>query len=293
MELNLILKKKGIKIMSIEHFTGTVWSESLLKSLNEKYVGVANCFRDFEGEIKEKGSVVRMCGITGVNVSTYKPNTDMNDPQTLTSFSRDIAIDQAKYFNFQIDDVDRAQAVPKVMDLALQTAAESLAKTADNYVYSLWSKADSKNVISDTDVSSYDILGRFLNIRQKLMEAGVSDPNDIVIEVSPAIAKMILEAKMTSASENTPYLDSGAIGSIFGCKVFVSNNVHVEQIDNTAYHYCFIRTKRAIAFAEQISNVVAYSPEKRFCDAVKGLHLYGANVIYPQEFYVFKVPVYN
>ena len=57
--------------MSIEHFTGTVWSESLLKSLSEKYVGVANCFRDFEGEIKEKGSVVRMCGLSDIGYKGY------------------------------------------------------------------------------------------------------------------------------------------------------------------------------------------------------------------------------
>ena len=279
--------------MSIEHFTGTVWSESLLKSLNQKYVGVANCFRDFEGEITEKGSVVRMCGITGIALSQYTPNTDMREPDTLSSFSRDIAIDQAKYFNFQIDDVDRAQSVPKIMDLALQTAAESLAKDADKYVYSLWSKAPSKNIISDTDVSYVDILDRILKIRKKLMEEGISDPNDIVIEVTPAVAQMILQAKMNTATENAPYLDSGAIGSVFGCKVFVSNNIYTEITDNTAHHYCFIRSKRAIAFAEQISNVVAYSPEKRFCDAVKGLHLYGANVIYPNEFYVFNVPIYS
>lgn len=45
-----------------------------------------------------------------------------------------------------------------------------------------------------------------------------------------------------------------------------------------------MRTKRAIAFAEQLSEIEAYRPEKRFSDAVKGLHLYGAKVVYPNEF---------
>jgi hypothetical protein len=43
------------------------------------------------------------------------------------------------------------------------------------------------------------------------------------------------------------------------------------------------RSKRAIAFAEQLSEIDAYRPERRFADAVKGLHLYGAEVIYPSE----------
>ena len=49
------------------------------------------------------------------------------------------------------------------------------------------------------------------------------------------------------------------------------------------YHKCIARTKRAIAFAEQLSEINAYRPEKRFADAVKGLHLYGAKVVYPKE----------
>ena len=37
----------------------------------------------------------------------------------------------------------------------------------------------------------------------------------------------------------------------------------------------------AITFAEQIAKVEAYRPEKRFADALKGLHLYGAKVTRP------------
>ena len=278
--------------MSIEHFTGTVWSESLLKSLNEKYVGVANCFRDFEGEIKEKGSVVRMCGISDISIKNYTPNADMANADELVSFSRDIVIDQAKYFNFQIDDVDQAQAVPKIMDLALQNAADCLAKEADKYIYGLWRTADPMHIITDTTVTSYDILEKILGVRKLLLENGVNDISEIVIEVSPAVANMILQAKLNTASENNEYLEAGCLGSLFGCKIYVSNNIESEEIDGATYFKCYIRSKRAIAFAEQISKVVAYTPEKRFSDAVKGLHLYGAKIIYPEEFYVLDIPMY-
>jgi hypothetical protein len=50
-----------------------------------------------------------------------------------------------------------------------------------------------------------------------------------------------------------------------------------------------MRTKRAIAFAEQISDIEAFRPEKRFADAVKGLHLYGAQAIYPNEMVMIKI----
>ena len=73
---------------------------------------------------------------------------------------------------------------------------------------------------------------------------------------------------------------------IAACKIYVSNNV---VIDENGFHQCLFRTKRAVTFAEQISEVEAYRPEKRFADAVKGLHLYGAKVVYPDEFMVLCV----
>ena len=44
-----------------------------------------------------------------------------------------------------------------------------------------------------------------------------------------------------------------------------------------------MRTRRAVAFASQISEINAYRPESRFADAVKGLHLYGAKIVYQNE----------
>ena len=82
---------------------------------------------------------------------------------------------------------------------------------------------------------------------------------------------------------------------IAGCKVFVSNNINKLISDGgatTAYR-CMMRTKRAIAYAEQLSEIEAYRPESRFCDAVKGLHLYGAAVIYPEELYVLEYVIKN
>ena len=57
--------------MAISNFLSTVWSENLLTALDTKYIGVANCNRDYEGEIKEKGSKVKICGVGSITVSDY------------------------------------------------------------------------------------------------------------------------------------------------------------------------------------------------------------------------------
>ena len=45
----------------------------------------------------------------------------------------------------------------------------------------------------------------------------------------------------------------------------------------------------ATSYAEQISKVEAFRPEKRFADALKGLHLYGAKVVRPEALVVASV----
>ena len=270
--------------MAITNFISTIWSENLLKKLETKYVGVLNCNREYEGDIKEQGSEVKICGVGGVNVSDYTKNTDMTIFQTLSDYVSTLRIDQAKYFNFQIDDVDRAQSNPKLMDEAMKVAAGALATQADRFVYSLYDSASYE--ITNDAVTADAIVNHIIDLKTEMMKNGVMDMDDIVVEVSPDIASLILKAKIDLGTNNMEALETGLLGKVAGCKVYVTNNIYVDDDD---YHKCYVRTKRAIAFAEQISEVEAYRPEKRFADAVKGLHLYGAKVIYPSEFMVLSL----
>ena len=109
--------------MAITNFIPTIWSENLLTALDKQYIAVANCNRDYEGEIKNKGSVVKICGVGDITVSDYTKDTDMSAPQALSDTVMELKIDQAKFFNFQIDDVDKAQCTPKLMEAAMKSAA--------------------------------------------------------------------------------------------------------------------------------------------------------------------------
>ena len=269
--------------MAITNFIPTVWSETLYKELDKQYIAVANCSRDFEGDIKNCGSVVKICGVGEITVNEYTKNTDMSTPQDLTDTVKELTIDRARYFNFQIDDIDKAQSIPKLLEQAMNTAAAGLSDEADAYVYSLY--GDAGSTVEVTGATAETILDAIIEAREKLYESNVSDSSNVVIEVSPAVATLILKAKILSASDNTAALETGCLGSVAGCKVFVSNNIK----NSEGSHKCIVRTKRAIAFAEQLSEIEAFRPEKRFADALKGLHLYGASVVYPKEMVVLSV----
>lgn len=267
--------------MAINKFLSMVWSETLYNKLNKQYIAVSNCNRDFEADIKEIGTCIRVCGVGDVDVKEYNKDSDMGAPQALSDLSKEFMIDQARYFNFQLDDIDKAQCSPKLMEAAMKTAAEALANEADRYVYGLYNRAS--HVFTLDNTTADNILNVILAARTKLYEENVSNPEDIVIEVSPKIAEIILKAKLNVGSDNSDILEHGCIGTVAGCKVFVSNNIHSETLDDTTYYKCIMRTKRAVAFVEQISEIHAYRPEQRFADAVKGLYLYGAGVIYDNE----------
>ena len=267
--------------MAITNFISTVWSETLLGALDKRYVGVANCNRAYEGDIRECGAVVKICGVGDVSVGDYTKNTDMSAPQTLDDRLCELVIDQAKYFNFQIDDIDRAQSSPRLMSEAMRVAAAALANTADAYVYSLY--GDAGKTLKHEAVTADNVMDLLISARTALYAAGVSDMSDAVIEVSPEIAALILKAKIALSSDIGEAMEAGCLGSVGGCRIFVSSNIVKEDGSGVTMHKCLARTRRAVAFAEQLSEIDAYRPEKRFADAVKGLHLYGAKVVHPEE----------
>ena len=273
------LIKRKEKIMAITNFIPSVWSETLYNQLEKKYIAVSHCNRDFEGDIKEKGATVKICGVGNIDVGDYTKNTDMSNPQTLSDTVQELNIDQAKYFNFQLDDIDKAQCSPKLMEAAMKLAASGLANEADKFIYRLYEQAG-----SSIQTTQSNIIDSIIEARSVLFQNNVSESEEVVIEVSPEIAKFILKEKMKLVSDNNAVIESGCIGSIAGCKIYVSSNIH--RVDNAGSYlnHCFVRTKRAIAFAEQLSEINAYRPEKRFADAVKGLYLFGGKVVYPNEF---------
>jgi len=71
---------------------------------------------------------------------------------------------------------------------------------------------------------------------------------------------------------------NGYIGRAAGFDVLKSNNV---PNTNGALYKIIAGHSIAWSYAEQVNQVEAYRPERRFADAVKGLHLYGGKTVRP------------
>src|SRR3972149_1672563 len=107
--------------MALSNFIPMLWSARILENLHKSLVygqaGVIN--RDYEGEIKDVGDSVKINSIGAITVGSYTKNSDTNSPQDVSGARQTLLIDQAKYFNFQVDDIDRVQTRPDVMNEAV------------------------------------------------------------------------------------------------------------------------------------------------------------------------------
>lgn len=271
--------------MALSNFIPQVWSARLLENLRKSLVyGQALVInRDYEGEISQFGDTVKINSIGPVTVGTYTKNTDISDPETLDDAQLMLAINQAKYFNFQVDDIDAAQAKPKVMDAAMAEAAYALADAADQYIAGLYADIATANALGTTASPKTD-LGTAGKPYQYLVDLKVLlDENNVPtngrwVVVPPWYHGLLLREDAfveTGSAQAEQRLANGEVGRVAGFTVFVSNNVP----NTSATKYRVIAGhKMAWSFADQINKVEGYRPQKRFADAVKGLHLYGAKV---------------
>lgn len=279
--------------MAVTNFIPKVWSSRLLAHLNKALVyaqdGVVN--RDYEGEIQQFGDTVYINQVGEVTIRDYTTNTDIVGPDEMGSNQKTLTIDQQKYFNFQVDDVDMAQAKPKFMDQAMERAGYGLRDVADQYVASFYTAVDANNTIgSDASPISFanasEAYEALVDLGVKLDNANVPSEGRWVV-VPPWFHGLMLKDNrfVTYTTGGDATRANGQIGEAAGFRILKSNNVPKVVGDGTA---TFDNEKiiagypGAITFAEQILKMEAYRPEKRFADAVKGLYVYGANLIRPE-----------
>jgi len=274
--------------LSVDNFIPEIWSALLLSNLNKALVfgqpSVVN--RDYEGEIAAFGDTVRINSIGRITVKNYTKNSDMDTPEDLTDAQRLLLIDQQKYFNFQVDDIDQAQQKPKVMGEAMGEASYSLADQVDQYLAGLFTEADLANRIG-SDASPKTDLGTAGTAYEYLVDLGVLlDEANVPSSGRWAIAPPWFEGELLKDDRfvsfgtvaNVANLSNGMIGRAAGFDVLKSNNV---AKTGTTYRV-MAGTSMGMSMADQIVSTEAFRPERRFADAVKGLHVWGAKVIRSQ-----------
>lgn len=277
--------------MAIDRFIPEVWSAQLLVALEKSLVfaqpAIVN--RDYEGEISSYGDTVRITSISDPTIGNYVPNSTTITPENLTDAQRTMVIDQAKYFAFEVDDVEMRQARGNVMPEALRRAGYKLRDLVDQYIAAFYTQVATANRVNggsavaataaDPTAVYDDVL---VPLSVKLDEANCPTEGRWVVLPPWLHGRALSDDRFirADASGTTTGLRNGMIGTAAGFDIYKSNNVPLVTGDD--YAVLAGAGNAAISYAEQINKVEAYRPENSFSDAVKGLHLWGAKVVRPE-----------
>lgn len=274
--------------MAVTSFIPKLWSARLLNALDKSHVFANVVNRDYEGDIQKMGDTVHINTIGAVTIGTYTQNTDFTSgPETLATTDQTLTIDQAKYFNFQVDDIDAAQAAGDIMDKAMTRAAYGLADASDKYIAGILAgAADKTNLVSSTAVAltSSNVYENVVKMRTILDKANVPTAGRWLVIPPEMYALILLDDRFvkTGGEMAEGILRTGLVAQAAGFDIYLSNNcVSVTTGTETKVTTYTITggVDAAATYAEQIVSTEAYRPEKRFADAVKGLHVYGAKVV--------------
>ncbi len=276
--------------MSIHTFIPQMWSARLMEYMRANLVYVHLFNRSYEGDIKQIGDTVHINMLSEVAIKPYTKNQDIADPEQLTTVDQTLVIDQGDYFNFYLNDVDKAQAAGELMEKAMQSASYGLADKLDRYLASLITAGTLTGGLgtnaaplfvakSGGDYDAYDLL---IALKTALDKANVPTQGRKVVVPPEFEGVMLLDQRFAAA--NGPNAETrlltGLVGRAAGFDIFTSNNVP----NTSGNKFKIIATVDAVStYADQILQTEAYRREKGFDDGVKGLHVYGAKVLQPAK----------
>ena len=267
--------------MAVTNFIQTIWSKKIQDELELACKLVENCTREYEGDCKYAQSV-KILGVGDPTIGAYDSTKDISIEE-MSDKGQLLTIDQANYFAFYVDDVNKAQSVPGLKEKYQKKAVHGLAVKRDSYVAGLIKTGSNVTIATNlTEATIKDAIDKaIVALRERNFD------EDGVIEITPLVYNVFKNCLITLSTDNPEYIKKGKVGVYDGFDVIMSNNMAKDE----THAYCDIRGKKAIAFAGQINEVEALRAEKRFKDIIRGLDTFGSKVIDNDRIQVVKVPL--
>lgn len=279
--------------MAITNFQQTIWSKKIQHQLETITSLKDHCDFQFEGDIKG-AKEVKILGVNRPTIRTYVPGTALTR-EAGTDSSQLLKIDQFRYFDFEVEDIDKVQSVPGLIEALSKEATLGLSEEADKYVASLTVTAAAGTDVAKataTDISTVTDGG------VALIETGFASlygnnckvSDTFYLEITPEWYTILRPAILELDTNNSDLIKKGFVGKYGNALISIENLLGEATVDSQACKLAMLRTSKAIAFAGQIDKVEAYRPHDAFQDAIKGLYVFGAKIVRPEQMYLF--PIY-
>lgn len=292
---------------NITQFIPALWAARFLSHLDNALVWGMVANRNYEGEVAEAGDTVKIpTSTTAITVRDYTVDTDIAAPETVSGSTQDLVIDKQKYFNFYVDDIDRAQSRPSIMDDAMGRAAFNMANQVDD---DLRGMVDSEYaagrlvsaITEEVGAAGSALIKAFASAKRRLATSRVIMLGTPWAVIHPDTVNILEEyflvnppAGLFVPATAEQALRNGFVGNLLGFQLYTTNKVPAgtaQGSDSTRRIYLSAGTE-AITLVDQIVSTEAYRPEKRFGEAVKGLNVYGIKVVRPEALFTIEHKAY-
>jgi hypothetical protein len=277
--------------MAVANFKKQVWSSKIQHQLETITSLKDHCDFEFEGEVKQ-AERIKILGVVRPTIRKYVPGEALIR-EGVNDNAQYMDIDQFRYFDFEVDDVEKAQSQKGLIEALSKEATLGLSEEADAYVASLVVEDKANlNSANSTDISTVTDGGI------SLIEGGFATlygnnckPSDTFhLEITPEWYTILRPEIITLDTNNSEIIKKGYVGKYGNALISIENMLGTWNDGTRDCKLAMLRTNKAIAFAGQIDKVEAYRPQDAFSDAIKGLYVFGSKIVRPEQIYLF--PIY-
>ena len=283
-------------------FLPSIYSKKVLNFFRKSSVVEAITNTDYAGEISAFGDSVKIIKEPVISVSAYTRNTDTTQTK-LTDAEASLVVDQANAFKFIVDDIETNMSHVNFKEVATSSAAYALKDAYDAAVLVemfAGCSASSPNHILGADSATDLGAGVFDGSGAADLGPSETDPLDLMARMarlldeqnvpeegrwfvaSPDFYEVLGQSssKLLSVDFNAGQgsIRNGLVssGKLRGFDMYKSNNI---AATSNAAGKCLAGHISSTATAQTILSTEVLRDPTSFGDIVRGLHVYGANVL--------------
>ncbi len=272
-----------------------VFSKKVQVAFRKSAVAEAICNTDYMGEIAQFGDTVNIIKEPTITVTDYTRATTSLSSTVLTDQELVLQVDQAKYFQFKVDDLEKRFSHVNWQQVASDNAAYQLKDAFDVNVITAAVAGIGTNTYGtvaapiDTghgtsEVDPLDVLARLARL---LDDANVPEENRWVVakpEFYEELAKTSSKLLSVDYNQGNGGLRNGLVasGELRGFKMYKSSNVPTPSGSGNPTHQILAGHMSAVSCAQSLSTVESIRDNDSFKDIVRGLLVWGRKVLRPE-----------
>lgn len=287
------------------NWSPTIYSKNLLDYLKRIAVADEITNTDYTGEIKDKGDVVKIVKAPVITVRSYERGATIV-PQDLTDEELELSIDQANYYAFRMDDIEKQMSHIAWEASATESGAYQLKDAFDVNILSYMVTNATTSAGTGTSGSGvtigfgagnsftpYDYLNRFA----RLLDENDVPEMDRFFVASPAFweqlgredSKLIDVAVTGDADSIIRARKNATTRPIAGFKCLKSNNLPTVSGKYTV----LAGQKSSTASAVTIMKAQKQDLIETFGQQSKGLMVFGRKVLRPESLFAGYITSYG